>query len=158
MSSSEFSPMWPTQESPSLTDLPFLEIAGEREETSCSYETHELREFSQEPELVATLEQPETAVGPDEIQLSFESGFADGREQGVAEGYEKITDDGHAIRMKSLMTSQGIPGAAEATTISELRSAFWKHMKTTGYPVERGSSGQQDATSGGSRYGEILEL
>jgi len=99
--------MWPTQESPSLTDLPFLEIAGEREETSCSYETHELREFSQEPELVATLEQPETAVGPDEIQLSYESGFADGREQGVAEGYEKM--------LPALETLSGLTEALEQT-------------------------------------------
>jgi flagellar biosynthesis/type III secretory pathway protein FliH len=82
--------MWPTQQSCDLTALPFLEIEGTKQQDRSSIENHYLQEFSEPKEPAVTVEVPETTIGDEELQKAYERGFSEGREQGIAEGYEKM--------------------------------------------------------------------
>ncbi len=107
MSSPEFSPMWTARESRDLTSLPLTEIAGEKEESRSSYAMHHLREFCEKPEPNVATAEPDIVVTPHEVQSAYERGFSEGREQGIAEGYEKM--------LPALETLSGLTEALEQT-------------------------------------------
>jgi flagellar biosynthesis/type III secretory pathway protein FliH len=102
--------MWSAGESPELTTLPFPEISGERDESATSFESHHLQELCVErqpesPEF--TIAETQVSVGPDEVQAAYNRGFSEGREQGIAEGYEKM--------LPALETLSGLTEALEQT-------------------------------------------
>ena len=107
MSSSDFHPVWPAQPSGVLTDLALPEMATDRAE----------RQAGPNPPLMELKEgeeagsggagESQTPAGQDLVQGAYERGFADGREQGVAEGYERI--------LPALETLTGVAQALEQT-------------------------------------------
>jgi flagellar biosynthesis/type III secretory pathway protein FliH len=107
MSSCEFSPIWTTRENGDLTTLPLTEIAGEKEENRSSYATHHLQEFGEAPVPEIAVAETVIDVTQQEVQSAYERGFSKGREQGIAEGYEKM--------LPALETLNGLTEALEQT-------------------------------------------
>lgn len=90
MSSPDFQPIWSTQKPSGLTAVAFPRLANAESRVRSYWKAHQLQELGGSPTRAMSPKEPVSQVGPDLIQAAFERGFAEGREQGVAEGYEKL--------------------------------------------------------------------
>jgi flagellar assembly protein FliH len=99
--------MWSTQQSPELAELEFQEVAVEKAEARSAYESHHLQEFRKVSEPIVAADEPKVVIGDDELNQAYERGFSEGREQGTAEGYEKM--------LPALETLRGLTEALEQT-------------------------------------------
>jgi len=93
MSSCDFQPMWPSQDNAALEDLTFPKIAGPGPEIRSSVVALHLKELQELPASQSLKVATEELERPDDaglIQEAYERGFSEGREQGMAEGYEKM--------------------------------------------------------------------
>ena len=90
ISSSEFHPMWQTQNGVVLAPLPFQEIADTQTPVHSSPESLNLVEFGDRPTQEVLVEERNGPLNPDDSQMAYERGFAEGREQGIAEGCERM--------------------------------------------------------------------
>ena len=90
MSSCDFQPMWSSQENTALGELRFPEIARPQSEIRSSVTAHHLKELTANPTPTFAIEEQGRSDDTDVIQAAYERGFSEGRDQGIAEGYEKM--------------------------------------------------------------------
>ncbi|KPJ95497.1 MAG: hypothetical protein AMS18_02710 [Gemmatimonas sp. SG8_17] len=91
MSSSDFRPVWPVRVKRDLQDLPLPNIPGTSSPSGQSAEGHlQLKDFAVEPAGQPPSSENRAADTTDLIQHSYQRGFSDGLDQGIAQTYEKI--------------------------------------------------------------------
>lgn len=147
MSSCEFDPMWPAEVSTAFTNLTFPKIAAETARIPSSLKGLHLIELRDSPACATPIEERVDPPGPDLVQVSYERGFSEGRDQGIAEGCEKI--------LPTMETLGGLIQALEQTH-DEFRANLERGLHALAIAVARHMI-QREVTADPSIVGDLLE-